>query len=69
VDYVYNKYMKRLVRPKKGRMIAGVAMGMANYFGVDVTLVRLIWFILLLPGGIPGFFLYLVCWVIIPSDS
>jgi phage shock protein PspC (stress-responsive transcriptional regulator) len=65
---VYNKTMKKLVRPRKGRVIAGVAIGMAEYFKVDVTLVRLIWVLLLIPGGLPGFLPYIVCWIVIPSE-
>lgn len=61
--------MKRLVRPKKGRMVAGVAMGLANYFNVDVTFVRLIWVLLLIPGGIPGILPYIICWIVIPSEK
>jgi phage shock protein PspC (stress-responsive transcriptional regulator) len=60
--------MKKLVRPRKGRVIAGVAIGMAEYFKVDVTLVRLIWVLLLIPGGLPGFLPYIVCWIVIPSE-
>ena len=61
--------MKKLVRPKEGRKIAGVAAGLANYFDVDVTLVRIIWVILLLPGGLPGFIPYLICWIMIPAET
>ena len=61
--------MKRLVRPREGRRIAGVALGLANYFSVDVTLVRLIWVLLLLPGGLPGALPYLICWVVIPEEE
>lgn len=61
--------MKRLVRPKEGRRIAGVAAGLANYFDVDVTLVRIIWVILLLPGGLPGFVPYVICWLMIPGEA
>lgn len=61
--------IKRLVRPKKGRKIAGVALGMANYFDIDVTLVRLIWVFLLVPGGLPGILPYLICWVVMPSEN
>ncbi|NIN67363.1 MAG: PspC domain-containing protein [Anaerolineae bacterium] len=61
--------MKKLVRPKEGRKIAGVAQGLANYFEVDVTLVRIIWVILLLPGGLPGFVPYLICWLLMPGES
>ena len=49
-------------------MIGGVAAGLANYFGVDVTLVRVIWVFLLLPGGLPGFLPYIVLWIIMPAE-
>ena len=60
---------KRLLRPKKGRKIAGVCLAFANYFDIDVTLVRLVWLFLLLPGGFPGLIPYIVCWIVIPSES
>ena len=50
-------------------MIAGVAAGMAQYFGVDPTVVRLVWVLTLLPGGAPGFILYVVCWILIPEED
>lgn len=59
--------MKKLVRPKKGRVIAGVCLGVANYLKVDVTVVRIIWVFLLIPGGIPGLLPYVVCWILMPS--
>ena len=61
--------MKELVRPMEGRKIAGVAQGLANYFDVDVTLVRIIWVLLLLPGGLPGLVPYLICWLLIPGEA
>jgi phage shock protein PspC (stress-responsive transcriptional regulator) len=61
--------IKRLVRPKEGRVIAGVAIGLANYFNVDVVFVRLIWVLLFLPGGFPGILPYIVCWIVIPSEK
>jgi phage shock protein C len=60
---------RRLVRPRKGRMIAGVAQGFANYLTIDVTLVRLVWVFLLIPGGVPGLLLYLICWIIMPEEE
>ena len=57
-----------LVRSRRHRLIAGVAGGMAERFGVPVILVRLIWFLLLLPGGLPGVVPYVICWVVIPSE-
>jgi phage shock protein C len=61
--------MKKLRRPKEGRIIGGVAIGLANYFGIDVVLVRLIWVFLALPGGFPGVIPYLICWLVIPSEE
>jgi len=61
--------MKKLVRPREGRKIAAVAQGLANYFDVDVTLVRIIWAILLLPGGLPGLVPYVICWIMIPGEA
>lgn len=60
--------VKKLVRPKKGRMVAGVGLAFANYFKIDVTIVRLVWVLLVIPGGLPGILPYLVCWLIIPSE-
>lgn len=60
--------MKKLVRPKNGRMVAGVCLAVANYFKIDVTVIRLIWVLLLLPGGIPGLLPYVVCWIFIPQE-
>ena len=48
-------------------MVAGVCLSFANYFNIDVSIVRIVWAFLLLPGFLPGFLPYLVCWVIIPS--
>jgi phage shock protein C len=60
--------MKKLIRPRQGRKIAGVCLAVANYFNVDVTLIRLLWVFALLPGGIPGILPYLICWLVIPSE-
>lgn len=61
--------VKRLERPKQGRKIGGVAIALANYFSVDVTVIRLIWIVLLLPGGLPGFIPYVLCWLAIPPEK
>jgi phage shock protein C len=60
---------KPLRRPIKNRVFAGVAQGLANYFNVDVVVMRLIWVFLLLPGGLPGILPYLVCWLVIPEED
>ena len=59
---------RRLVRPRKGRKVGGVALAFANYFSIDVTLIRLFWIFLLIPGGLPGLIPYLICWVVIPEE-
>lgn len=61
--------MKRLYRSESDRMIAGVCGGLAEYFNIDPVIVRLIFFLLLLPGGLPGFIPYIALWVIVPTKS
>lgn len=34
---------KKLVRPRNGRKISGVCLGIAEYFGIDVTVIRVLW--------------------------
>lgn len=58
---------KRLTRSTSERMLAGVAGGVAAYFDMDPTLVRLI-FVLLAAAGGPGVLIYLVMWLIVPED-
>jgi len=58
---------KRLYRSGDNRMIAGVCGGLAEYFDIDPTLVRIAAIILLLPGGLPGFLPYIILWVIVPE--
>jgi phage shock protein C len=62
------KKIKRLVRPKKGKKIAGVCVGIADYLGVDPTVIRVIWIFLLIPGGLPGFLPYFLCWLVMPEE-
>jgi phage shock protein PspC (stress-responsive transcriptional regulator) len=70
-----------LRRPASGRMVAGVAAAISQYFNIDVTIVRVAFAVLtvvgftglayfgaipLYLGGIP---LYLACWVLIPEEG
>lgn len=57
----------KLRRSTQNKYIAGVAGGMAEWLGISSFWIRLLWVILLLPGGLPGIIPYLVCWVIIPK--
>jgi len=49
-------------------MIAGVCGGLAEYFAIDPVIVRIIAFILLLPGGLPGFVPYVILWIVVPEE-
>lgn len=60
---------RKLIRPKKGRVIAGIAAGLADYFHISVVVVRILWILLLLPGGLPGFLPYIILWIVIPSEK
>jgi phage shock protein C len=69
---LYNESMakkNRLVVPKKGKVFLGVAAAFAQYFNVDVTIVRIVWVLLLLPGGLPGLIPYIICWLLIPEQE
>jgi phage shock protein C len=58
-----------LVRSRKGRMVAGVCAGLAGYFGIDVTLVRVIVAVVSVLTGGAGVLAYLAAWVIIPGED
>ena len=58
---------KRLYRSRKDYMIAGVCGGIAEYFDVDSTLVRLLTVLVVLLGG-AGIIVYLIAWIIIPKN-
>ena len=60
---------KVLVRSRKGRMVAGICAGLADYFGVDVTLVRIIVAVIAVITGGAGVLAYLVAWAIIPEEG
>ncbi len=59
--------VRRLYRARFNRVIGGVCYGMANYFNMDPTIVRLIWVLFTLLGG-AGILAYLVCWIVIPEE-
>lgn len=57
---------KRLYRSRSDRRVAGVAGGLAEYFNVDATLVRIVFILLTLAGG-PGLLLYIILWLLMPE--
>jgi phage shock protein C len=62
---------RRLIRSATDKKIAGVCGGLAEYFGVDATPIRLLWVILSILCGavIGGVIAYLVAWLIIPGPE
>jgi phage shock protein C len=60
---------KALVRSRKSRMIAGVCAGAAEYFGIDVTLIRVLVAVVALITGGAGVLAYLVAWAMIPGEE
>jgi len=58
-----------LRRSRSNRVIAGVCGGLGEFFGINATWFRLLFVILLLPGGLPGLVPYIVIWVIVPKES
>ena len=60
--------MQSLYRPRDNRLIAGVCSGIARRFGIDPTIVRILFVAsLLLPG--PQILIYLAAWVLMPEES
>ncbi len=59
---------KRLYRSREGRLVAGVCAGLGDYFGIDATIVRLIFVAFTVFAGM-GVLLYVVAWLIIPEQG
>ena len=59
---------KKLYRKEDGKMIAGVCGGIAEYFGIDVTVVRVAWVLLTLFVG-SGILAYIIALLIMPRKS
>lgn len=56
---------KRLMRSSTDKKVGGVAAGVADYFDVDPTIVRVVWLIAIFFGGV-GFLLYVILWIVLP---
>ena len=59
---------KRLYKSDKDKKVCGVCGGIANYFDVDPTAIRLAWVIFTLAGG-SGLIAYIIAAIIMPEDS
>jgi phage shock protein C len=60
--------VRKLYRSQNNRMVAGVCGGLAEYFNIDVTLIRVV-FVVLAVFGATGLLLYLLMWAIVPDAS
>ncbi|WP_446218052.1 PspC domain-containing protein [Micromonospora sp. IBHARD004] len=59
---------RKLVRPREGRMLAGVCAGLAQRFGMSAGMIRLLFLLsLLLPGT--QVIVYLVLWILMPNED
>jgi phage shock protein PspC (stress-responsive transcriptional regulator) len=60
---------KRLYRSNSNVMIGGVAAGLAEYFNIDPTIVRLLFvFLGIFTVGVPMILLYIILWVVMPQN-
>ncbi len=59
---------KQLRRSRNDRWFGGICGGLGDFFGLDPLWFRLIFFLLALPGGLPGVVPYLIMWLAIPED-
>ncbi|HEX2031330.1 MAG TPA: PspC domain-containing protein [Actinomycetota bacterium] len=55
----------RLTRSESDKVVAGVAGGLAAYFGLDPTLIRVVWLLAILMGW--GILAYIILWIVLPS--
>lgn len=61
---------KKLYKSSTDKKIAGVCAGLANYIGIDPTIVRLVYALLsLFTSGFPGLALYVALAIALPSDN
>jgi phage shock protein C len=56
---------KRLMRSSTDKKIGGVCAGLANYFDMDPTLVRVIWLLAIFFAG-TGLLVYIILWIVLP---
>lgn len=65
---VMSEQRTQLIRPREDRVIAGVAAGLADRFGISRTLMRVIFVVsMLLPG--PQILIYLILWIVMPEGD
>jgi phage shock protein C len=58
---------RKLYRSRTERMLAGVCGGLAQYFNLDATLIRVLFIVLTVLGG-AGLVIYVAMWIIVPKE-
>lgn len=56
---------KRLMRSSRDKKIAGVCGGLAEYFDIDPTIIRVVWLLAIFLGG-TGILAYVILWIVLP---
>ena len=56
---------KRLMRSSRDKKVGGVCAGLADYFDLDPTIVRVVWLLAIFLGG-TGILAYLILWIVLP---
>jgi len=59
---------KKTLYRSKDRMLGGVCAGVADFFGIDKSVARIIFALLILAGSF-GFWLYIIMWLVVPEES
>lgn len=60
---------KKLRRSRKDKMLAGVCAGLADFFGLDVTLVRVFYALATVFTAFAGVLIYAILWIIVPEEN
>jgi phage shock protein C len=61
---------QQLRRSRSNRMIGGVVSGLADYFDLDITLARVLYVLgSILSAAFPGILVYVILWVLMPSED
>ncbi|NOQ55690.1 MAG: PspC domain-containing protein [Nanohaloarchaea archaeon] len=66
-DKAKKQEVKKLYRSKDDRMLAGVCGGIGEYLDIDPTVVRILWIVSVIFGGI-GILVYILCAIVIPEE-
>ncbi len=67
-NYTNTNGKRRLFRDENHKLVGGVCSGIANYFDIDIVIVRIVFLVLLFSFGI-GFIPYIILWIAVPSSA